>query len=259
MSKKVKILLSFVALCAAAAYFYVASSFIADKQHEQRCRTFSVSISDADVRKLVTEDDVKSILLSSSQPLLGEVLQTVDTYKAEELLNTKSFIKNAEAYTDISGTLNVRVEQRKPIIRIASPAYSFYMDEEGFVFPLSKTYAEYVPIVTGSTPLPFNSGYKGLIPDTENAVFLKQLLTFAQFLQNNTYWNAMVEQVHVVNANNVELVTRVGSQLVELGSLNDFEYKLHKLHTFYKKAMPTVGWNTYKTINLAYSNQVVCK
>jgi cell division protein FtsQ len=28
---------------------------------------------------------------------------------------------------------------------------------------------------------------------------------------------------------------------------------------FYKKAIPKVGWDTYKTINLKYANQIVCE
>jgi len=28
---------------------------------------------------------------------------------------------------------------------------------------------------------------------------------------------------------------------------------------FYKRAIPKVGWDTYKTINLKYANQIVCQ
>lgn len=244
---------------AALAYFIMSSHIISQKASEQRCLDFNIKISENSERMLVTEDDIKSILLNSSLNILSEPIQAIDIHEIEELLLSKSYIKNAEVYTDINGTLNIQIEQRKPVIRVNTKGSGFYIDESGFVFPLSKSFTDYVPIVTGNPPLPFSIGYKGYIPDTESARFLKDLLVFAHFLKNNSFWNSMIEQINVVNENDVELITRVGSQLVKLGSFDDFEYKLHKLDVFYRNAMPSVGWNTYKTVNLAYSNQVVCK
>jgi len=259
MNKKVKILLSFLALATAVVYFAITSSFIAKKEHEQRCRGFSIEVSEADERAFVTQDDIRSILLNSSQPILSEPIHAINIYKTEELLLSKSYIKNAEVFVDIDGTLNIYIKQRKPIIRINTQGSGFYIDENSFVFPLSRTYTEYVPLVTGNPPLPFPIGYKGLVPDKGSAGFIKKLYAFALFLKNNSYWNSMVEQIHVVSENNVELITRVGSHVVMLGSFDDFEYKLHKLDNFYRKGMPAVGWNKYKTVNLAYGNQVICK
>ena len=34
---------------------------------------------------------------------------------------------------------------------------------------------------------------------------------------------------------------------------------MNNLLAFYKQAMPKVGWNAYKTINLKYTNQIVCE
>lgn len=259
MNRKAKILLSFTAILVAIAYFIVSSSIISQKESEQRCLEFDIKVSDCNERLLVTEEDIKSILLNSSLSILSEPIHNIDINKIEELLLSKSYIKKAEVYTDINGKLNIRIEQRKPIIRVNTRSYGFYIDESGFVFPLSKNFTDFVPIVTGNPSLPFSIGYKGQIPEKENANFTNKLLAFAKFLKNNSYWNSMVEQIHVVNENDVELITRVGSHVVKLGSLDDFEYKLHKLDVFYRNGMPSIGWNTYKVVNLAYSNQVVCK
>lgn len=237
----------------------MSSNIISEKEGEHRCNDFNITVNEANERLLVTQEDVKSILLNSSLNILSEPIKNVDVHAIEELLLSKSYIKNAEVYTDINGTLNIRIEQRKPIIRINTKGSGFYIGEDGFVFPLSKSFTDYVPIVTGNVPLPFSIGYKGEIPDAESASFIKTILDFARFLQNDSYWNSMIEQVHVVNENDVELITRVGSHVVKLGNFDSYKYKLHKLDVFYRNGMPSVGWNTYKTINLEYSNQVVCK
>ena len=259
MNRKAKILLSFLAVIAVLVYFIVSASIIGEKESDQRCTDFSITVSEADERSLVTREDIKSILLNDTIKIMGEPIHAINIHAIEELLLSKSYIKNAKVYTDIAGILHIDIKQRKPIIRVNTRGSGFYMDEAGFVFPLSKSYTDYVPIVTGNPPLPFSIGYKGSMPDTESANFIRSILTFAHFLEKNSYWNSMIEQIHVISENDVELIPRVGSHVVKLGGLGNFEHKLRKLDIFYRNGMPTVGWNTYKMINLEYGNQVVCK
>jgi cell division protein FtsQ len=57
----------------------------------------------------------------------------------------------------------------------------------------------------------------------------------------------------------IEMVPRVGNQKIILGSADSLQTKFRNLLVFYKKAIPKVGWDTYKTINLKYANQIVCE
>ncbi len=259
MNVKIKILLSFLAVMVALIYFIMSGHIISQKESEQHFVNFNIKVSDDKARSLVTVDDIKSILHSSAISVSGKPICDIDINEIEKLLLSKSYIKKAEVYADINGMINIQIEQRKPIIRVNTRGLGFYMDDNGYVFPLSKSFTDYVPIVTGNPPIPSSLKYKDYIPKTEDAKFLQDLLVFAHFLQNDSYWNSMIEQINIVNKNDIELITRVGSQVVKLGSFDDFEYKLHKLDVFYRNGMPAVGWNTYKSINLAYSNQVVCK
>ena len=50
---------------------------------------------------------------------------------------------------------------------------------------------------------------------------------------------------------------KIGDQVIILGDGENINKKFKKLEIFYKKAMPKEGWNSYKSINLKYKNQVV--
>ena len=71
-----------------------------------------------------------------------------------------------------------------------------------------------------------------------------------------------IEQVYVRKDRKgkqvVELVPRVGDQIVYLGPLDDYQKKLSKLKTFYEKAVGTVGWRKFAKVNLEYDNQIIC-
>jgi cell division protein FtsQ len=56
----------------------------------------------------------------------------------------------------------------------------------------------------------------------------------------------------------MELVPKIGKQLIIFGDAADAREKLENLATFYRKVMSQKDWDLYKTINLKYKNQVVC-
>jgi len=81
----------------------------------------------------------------------------------------------------------------------------------------------------------------------------------AYYLKKDTLWDAQIEQLFVDANHDIELIPRVGNQRILLGNADSLEVKMKNLLAFYKKAMPQVGWDTYKTINIKYTNQIVCE
>ena len=77
-------------------------------------------------------------------------------------------------------------------------------------------------------------------------------------MQSDDFWNDQIEQIYVNQNNDVELIPRVGEQVIMLGSFENFEEKLANLKLFYDQAVPKVGWDKYSIINLKYKDQIVC-
>ena len=94
--------------------------------------------------------------------------------------------------------------------------------------------------------------------NVEKSFAMRDLYKFGVFLQNNPFWDAQIEQIHVLPGKDVELVPRVGDHIVYLGKLDQFEDKLDRLKVFYKKALNEVGWNKYSRISLEFNNQIIC-
>ncbi len=55
-----------------------------------------------------------------------------------------------------------------------------------------------------------------------------------------------------------ELIPRVGAHQILLGSMDQWEKKLRNLELLYEQGLSKYGWNTYQTISLKYTNQVIC-
>ena len=89
-------------------------------------------------------------------------------------------------------------------------------------------------------------------------VSVDDLKMLATFVNKNKFWKSQILQIYVDWAGSIQLVPRVGNHKIILGDCSDLEQKFNKLFAFYKDGLNKIGWNTYKTINLKYKNQVVC-
>jgi cell division protein FtsQ len=83
-------------------------------------------------------------------------------------------------------------------------------------------------------------------------------LKIGQQIKEHKFWKNQIEQINITDDKKVEMIPRVGNQLIYLGSPIHVDKKLDNLETFYKKVMHTVGWNKYSKINLEFENQIIC-
>jgi len=120
-----------------------------------------------------------------------------------------------------------------------------------------------VLVVNGKIREPFQLKANQNVMQWDTSVYkreplIRKIYGFAQYVSENDFWNAQITQVYVNGYDDIELIPRIGSQVILLGSLDDYEKKLDKLKLLYEKALPAEGWNKYKMINLKYSNQIIC-
>jgi cell division protein FtsQ len=130
----------------------------------------------------------------------------------------------------------------------------FYIDKNGLKIPTSENFTARVLVANGLIPENFSGNV-----DTIKTRLGKELFQTALFIKNDTLWNDQIEQIYVTEAGIMELVPRVGNHRIILGNADSLEVKFRNLLAFYKKAIPQVGWDTYKSINIQYFNQVVCE
>ena len=92
--------------------------------------------------------------------------------------------------------------------------------------------------------------------------FMK-LLTFVQLVEEDDFWRSEVVQITARTASSgaleLELTPRSGRFAILFGRPEDAERKFDKLLRFYRSGLSSVGWDAYRTVDVRYRNQVVCK
>lgn len=231
----------------------VLMSFIQVKKVNVLCKDVKVLIPGD--QNLIERAEIDRILLQNRGPLIGKELNSINIHQLENALKSNPFIEFAKVYADMDGIIRVQIKQRQPILRILNQAnQDYYIDTNGLKIPTSGNFTVSVLVANGQILEGFNNKV-----DTLTTKLARGLYNTALFIEKDTLWSNQIEQLYVNNRSEIEMIPRVGNQRIILGSADSLEVKFRNLLVFYKKAMPIVGWDTYKTINLKYANQIVCE
>ncbi|KLT66593.1 cell division protein FtsQ/DivIB [Pedobacter sp. BMA] len=231
----------------------VLFSFINVKKQTVKCTDIKILIPGAD--NFIEREEIDAILKEDQGVLLGRNIEGINIHQIEKKLQSNPYIAFAKVYVEMDGVLHIEVKQRQPVVRILNNSgQDFYIDNDGLKMPISSNFTANVLVATGNITEVFGSRV-----DTLHTKLAHDLYKTALFIKRDTLWDAQIEQIVVDQKNDIELVPRVGNQRIILGNADSLEKKMTNLLLFYKKAMPQVGWETYRTINIKYTNQVVCE
>ena len=229
----------------------VLMSFIEGKKSELVCKDVKIFIPGN--QYFIDREEVDNILQVNSRALIGRKMQSIDIQGLESKLKANPFIEFAKVYTDMDGVINVEISQRQPILRVMNRFdQDFYVDQHGLKIPLSANFTARVLVANGYIDEAFANNV-----DSLHTPMAMELFKNADYIRRDSLWDAQIAQLYVNKDHEIELIPRVGNNRILIGNADSLESKLHNLVVFYKKALPLVGWDAYKIINVKYANQVV--
>lgn len=245
--------------------FLVLMMFLSlSKFHKTECVSIDISIKDSTELHFIDKNDVMALIYSVNSDILGYLMDSINIYSLENKLKEHPFIRNVAIYKTISGKLKIEVEQRHPVLMVINNNNRFYyIDSEGIVFQTSEKCASQVIVANGfiKDNFDFSKGqiYKINTKDDTKYKATCDLYKLSLLIQRDDFWRDQIEQIFVNSLGEYELVPMLGTHILALGSIEDYQRKMYILKEFYFSGLKKAGWNTYKQISVKYKNQIVCK
>lgn len=229
----------------------VLMSFIEFKKSNVYCKALKVYIPGD--QYFIDRQEVDNILKINRHQLVGRNMESINLNTLEKKLSANPFVESAKVYADMDGVIKIEIKQRQPIMRVINQFdQDFYIDQDGIKVPVSTNFTSKVLVANGYIDEVF-----GKKIDTLHTEIARELFKTVQFINKDSLWSAQIGQVYVNQDHEIELIPRVGANRILLGNADSLENKFHNLLVFYKQAIPKVGWDRYKTINIKFANQVV--
>jgi len=243
----VKIVLFSILIIGIVGYLAYYMLHLSEADPETKCTGIELIIEDEVDDRYVNQEEIQQILNKAHISTTGKMMRDINANEIEKFIKANPFVKDVNCFKSSTGKVIVKVSQKIPVIYVLPTGRKgYFLDKEGTIIPKDR-YVSNIIIATGTI-------------DEKYAT--KELLPLALFINNNDFWDNQIEQIYVKrdrkNKRVIELVPRVGDQIIYLGAVKGFEKKFRRLKIFYDKAVNTVGWNRYSRINLEYDNQIIC-
>ena len=240
----IKKLLIFFLLIVLAVYIVIASTCLNHKPNDAVCEAVDLVVTDSIDYGFISNKDILNLLKSQKISPVGLKMNEINTSEMEDIISQQPFVERVDCYKTPGNKIGIKIRQRVPLLRVmANNGENYYVDQKGETMPVPNTTTAYVPIITGNVSKDFAK---------------KELYAFGLFLRDNELWNAQIEQINVTSQKELELIPRVGEQVIFLGKPENYKEKLDRLKIFYEKGLNKIGWNKYSRISLEFNNQIIC-
>jgi len=166
----------------------------------------------------------------------------LDLGKVEKNINENPMVGKAEVYATIDGKLVAEITQKKPVARIFEGAKSYYLDYEGNVMPLSENETARVLLLTGNL----------------NGVGKKELAKLLNYIYDDDFLKKNITGMEVRPEGNIVMAARGYDFDIMFGSPINIDRKFDNYKAFLQDAIKDTLTEKYKTINLKFTQQVVC-
>lgn len=239
--KVLRIIFKLLVLLTLTAYLCYSFIELTGNGNPTPCKQINVRINQEE-RGFIHQDEILEMLHNADCYPMGVAMDNINGMHIEHTLLQNPYIQEVVCYKSPNGEVNILIDQRIPVLRVmAENGDNYYVSEVGECLP-PLNYAANIIVATGS------------IDSTYASTRLKDM---ANYVTNHAFWNKQIEQVHIAPDHKATIYPRIGNQKIHFGKIEKVEKKLANLQLFYKKVMPVVGWNKYKELNIAHTNQVI--
>lgn len=215
-----------------------------------RTGIFEVACSDTDItitnrNSFITPEFVREFVEGAYGTVVGMRLTDIDLDAIERKISSKSYVAGCEAWTTCNGILHISVSQKEPAFKFIDNGNGFYCDRNESVFPLQPGYDPETVIFTGAIRNALDSAYR------------HTLVVFADKVSK--YDIPELEKGNYSILKNGDVVINTSDASIIFGEPDRFDGKDKLLSEWYSSVRTTREPNYYKTVNIKYKGQIICR
>ena len=218
---------------------------------------FSFKNNSSPIKEIVVNSENKFLDRYQIESLITEKMDKDSIIKNANIIEknilANPFVKEIKLYQDLSNKLIVDLVQYQPIARLVSEnKKDFYIDLHGNIFPTSTKFSERVLLIHTDDNINYD------LKNINSTDYGKKIFTMINYIINDTFLSKIISEIDINYNKNIIIYPQVSKQKIIFGYPEQIDVKFDKLMLFYKKILPAKGWNTYKTVNLKFKNQIIC-
>ncbi len=257
MKRAFSYILAGVVVIAVIVYLVYFFAIDTKQRHELVCSDVNVMVADSVNSRFITSKDVEACIQLEYGECRGMLVEEIDLTKIEDILRAKNAVLRAEAFFTPDGVLNVKVNQRIPVLRFKNDKDDFYADSDGYIFHMQTGGAVPVMTIGGHFPINIEAGFQGNMTEEADREWIVDMLAFSKALKRAGMSDDV--SVSILEDGDIVLLPADGHPQFVFGSPDNFSDKFGRMKDYYSAIVPEEGADTYSTVILKYADQIVCR
>lgn len=196
---------------------------------------------------LVSEENIRKRVDDIGGTYIGRRIEDMDLASIEEGIEAlESAVDDCQCWVTNDGVLHVSIRQRKPVLRFEGAKQQFYADKWGNIFPLQgETYQDAMVV-------------RGDVGAAKSHAYLEGMLQTVAKIHADPFWDVKVQSLEILPGGDMVLICTDGLH-IQIGDHLYLDKKLQRANRYFSSIAPNVGSHTYKSINVKYNNQIICR
>lgn len=188
----------------------------------------------------INNDSIKINLLDNYKSLdsLNADIETV--YEIEQLISRIPFVKKANVYMTVNSELNIRVQEKKPVLNLYNSDY--LLSENGQLIPKIDS---------------LNIDLISFFGEIDSTIYTN-LSNLSKMIIKDDYLKDHIKYIYSDSLSFYLSVNRFNYN-IELGSLENISEKLNNYKVFIASIMDDEILNKYSHLNLKFNKQVIAQ
>ncbi|MBC7643318.1 MAG: cell division protein FtsQ [Flavobacterium sp.] len=212
------------------------------KRNENRNLTKSEVVFVGANNLFVKQETVNNMLIDYKESASNIKKENLDLLKLEKTIDKQPMIEKSQVFVTIDGVLKAVVKQKTPIARLFQDNTSTYIDYQGNTMPISDLYTARVPLISGEI----------------NNQTSQQLIDLFRLIYDDEFLKKNIIGMQILPNGSLKMKNRNYDFDIFFGNPINIEEKFKNYKAFYQKASIDKTLNNYKSINLQFTQQVVC-
>lgn len=238
-----KTVLKWLLLFALLSYTAIAAVWAADRARNRACPGVEINVKRAGKGTTISESAIRTQIDRFDPQLSGKNVSQIRVSELEKSLSGFNNFESVECYISSSGKLCVDVVPMIPEIRVFDrDGSSYYINKDGKRIDARADFFVDVPIVSGR----FSERWPA-----------SRVLPVVRYINKDKTLRQLVSMIEVRSPHDIILVPRIAGHVINIGDSRNLDEKFRNLMLMYRKVMPYKGWDTYDTISVKFSGQVV--
>ena len=133
-----------------ATYMIGTASWFTIHRDNADCTAIRYEITDWNERQYLSESELNALLRAANLHPVGHKRSEICTQEIEDAILTCPMVRTAQCFAETNGDILVKINQRIPLVRIITPAESYFVDTDRKIMPIRSSVRDQVIIADGN-------------------------------------------------------------------------------------------------------------